>query len=132
MPVGVTDPSTGIVLHACPAMRNNFAWTVWTDAFEGPHEMFGFDTNTQGSTLTLGSRFAFWSSFHVPPFWPALDLRPAWKTVCMECFGSTREYAVIYAGQASTDTYDDHVPAYGHVSADPTSPKHWVFYKGTC
>ena len=121
-----------IVLHACQTMRNNFAWTVWCDAFQGLHEMFGFHTNTQGSTPPLGSRFAFWSSFNVPVFWPALDLRTAWETACMECFGSNREFAVIYAGQSGTDTHNDHLQGYGHVSADPSSPSSWVYYKDTC
>jgi hypothetical protein len=121
-----------IVLHACQTMRNNFAWTDWCDAFEGLHEMFGFHTNTQGSTPPLGSRFAFWSSFQIPIHWPALDLRTAWKVACTECFGSHREYAVIYAGQSGTDTHNDHLPGYGHVSADPTSPNYWVYYKGSC
>lgn len=121
-----------IVLHACQTMRSNFEWDVWCDSFKGLHEMFGFHTNTEGSTPPLGSRFAFWSSFNIPIFFPAMDLRTAWKTACMECYGADREYSVIYAGQSGTDTHNDHLPGYGHVSADPTSPNFWAYYKGTC
>jgi len=120
-----------IVLHACQTMRANFQWTVWCDAFQGLHQMFGFHTNTEGSTPPLGSRFALWMTFRI--LWmDAVDMQTAWKLACMECFDSSREYAVIYAGQSGTDTYNDHLPGYGHVSADPTSPNYWVYYRGTC
>jgi hypothetical protein len=62
----------------------------------------------------------------------AFDMQTAWKLACTECFDSSREYAVIYAGQSGTDTYNDHLPGYGDVSADPTSPNYWVYYRGTC
>jgi hypothetical protein len=121
-----------IVLHACQTMRANFQWTVWCDAFQGLHQMFGFHTNTEGSTPPLGSRFALWMTFRT--FWmvDAFNMQTAWKLACMECFDSSREYAVIYAGQPGTDTYNDHLPGYGHVSADPNSPNYWVYYRGTC
>ena len=121
-----------IVLHACQTMRNNFAWTVWCDAFEGLHQMFGFHTNTEGSNPSLGARFAFWASFRILPWMDAFDLQTAWEIACSECFDSGRQYAVIYAGQTGTDTHNDHLPGYGHVSADPTSPYIWSYYKGTC
>lgn len=121
-----------IVLHACQTMRANFEWTVWCDAFQGLHQMFGFHTNTQGSTPPLGSRFAFWLSFRIFLWFGAFDMQTAWELACTECFDSSREYAVIYAGQSGTDTHNDHLPGYGHVSSDPTSPSYWVYYKGTC
>jgi len=62
----------------------------------------------------------------------AFDMQMTWKLACTECFDSSREYAVIYAGQSGTDTYNDHLPGYGDVSADPTSPNYWVYYRGTC
>ena len=121
-----------IVLHACQTMRANFEWDVWCDAFKGLHQMFGFHTNTQGSTPPLGSRFAFWMSFHFPPFWYAVDMQTAWEMACTECFDSSREYSVIYAGQSGTDTHNDHLSGYGHVSPDPSSPYFWVYYKAKC
>lgn len=122
-----------IVLHACQTMRANFQWTVWCDSFKGLHEMFGFHTNTEGSTPPLGSRFAFWMTFRIFPWMDSLfDIRTAWKIACTECFDSSREYSVIYAGQSGTDTYNDHLYGYGHVSSDPTSPNYWVYYKRSC
>jgi hypothetical protein len=121
-----------IVLHACQTMRANFGWTVWCDAFAGLHQMFGFHTNTEGSTPPLGSRFAFWMTFRILPWMDAFDMQAAWEVACAECFDSSMEYAVICAGQTGTDTYNDHLPGYGHVSPDPTSPSYWVYYKGTC
>jgi hypothetical protein len=121
-----------IVLHACQTMRSNFGWTVWCDSFKGLHQMFGFHTNTEGSTPPLGSRFAFWMSFRVLPWIDAFDMQTAWKLACNECFDSSVEYAVIYAGQSGTDTYNDHLPGYGFVSPDPTSPSFWAYYRGTC
>ena len=121
-----------VVLHACQTMRANFGWTVWCDAFQGLHQMFGFHTNTEGSTPPLGSRFAFWMTWRIFSWMDAFDMQTAWKLACMECFDSSREYAVIYAGQSGTDTYNDHLPGFGYVSPDPTSPYYWVYYKGTC
>jgi hypothetical protein len=121
-----------IVLHACQTMRANFGWTVWCNAFRGLHQMLGFHTNTEGSIPALGTRLAFWMSF-VLPFWgQAFDIRAAWQLACMECFDSSMEYAVIYAGQSGTDTHNDHLPGYGPVSPDPTSPNYWVYYRGSC
>jgi len=121
-----------LVLHACQTMRANFEWDVWCDAFNGLHMMFGFHTNTEGSTPPLGSRFALWMKFEFPPWWYARDMRTAWGMACAECFDSSREYAVIYTGQAGTDTHNDHLPGFGHVSSDPTSPTYWVYYKASC
>jgi hypothetical protein len=94
--------------------------------------MFGFHTNTEGSTPPLGSRFAFWLAFRIFPWMDAFDMQTAWKIACTECFDSSMEYAVMYAGQTGTDTYNDHLPGYGHVSSDPTSPSYWAYYKGSC
>jgi hypothetical protein len=95
--------------------------------------MFGFHTITQGSTPPLGSRFAFWMSFKMPFIDNSLfDLRTAWELACSECFDSSREFAVIYANQSGTDTQNDHLTGYGHVSADPVSPNSWSYYKRTC
>ncbi len=121
-----------IVLHACQTMRANFEWTVWCDAFKGLHQIFGFHTNTEGSTPPLGSRFAFWMSFQVPPVFPAMDMQSAWRQACSECFDASVEHAVIYANQAGTNTSSDHLPGYGTVSADPTTPTMWAYYRGTC
>ena len=121
-----------IVLHACQTMRANFEWDVWCDAFNGLHQMFGFHSNTQGSTPPLGTRFALWMSLHFPPFWYAVDMQTAWGIACKECFDSSREYSVIYAGQSGTDTHNDHLPGYGHVSSDPISPYFWAYYKSKC
>lgn len=120
-----------IVLHACQTMRANFAWDVWCDSFRGLHEMFGFHTNTEGSTPPLGSRFAFWASL-MWPFIGAFDLRTAWRLACSECFDTSVENAVIYANQSGTDTQNDHLPGFGHVSSDPTSPNVWVYSKQSC
>ena len=120
-----------IVLHACQTMQANFVWDVWCDSFRGLHEMFGFHTNTEGSTPPLGSRFAFWASFA----WPligAFDLRTAWRLACSECFDSSVENAVIYANQAGTDTQNDHLLGFGYVSPDPASPNVWVYSKQSC
>jgi len=117
-----------MVLHACQTMRANFAWTVWCDSFRGLHQMFGFHTNTEGSTPPLGSRFALWAS--LPWFW--FDLRTAWRLACSECFDASMENAVIYANQGGTDTQNDHLTGFGHVSADPTSPNVWVYSKQSC
>lgn len=114
-----------IVLHACQTMRANFEWTVWTNAFKGLHQMFGFHTNTQGSNPPLGTRFAHWLA-------DGYTMQSAWETACTECYSSSRIYSVIYANQPGTDTHNDHLPGYGHVSSDPTSPSIWTFYKGTC
>ena len=113
-----------LVLHACQTMRSNFEWDVWCDAFKGLHQMFGFPTNTQGSTPPLGSRFAFWLSFRIFPWMDAFDMQTAWQIACSECFDSSREYAVIYAGQTGTDTHNDHLPEYGHVSTDRPNFSH--------
>jgi len=121
-----------IVLHACQTMRANFEWDVWCDAFKGLHQMFGFHTNTQGSTPPLGTRFALWMSFDFPPFWHAVDMQTAWSIACKECYDSSREYSLIYAGQSGTDTHNDHLPGFGHVSSDPTSPYYWAYYKSKC
>lgn len=121
-----------IALHACQTMQNNFVWTVWCDAFKGLHEMFGFHTNTEGSTPPLGSRFAYWASMPTAPGADAVDLRTAWSLACSECFDASVQYAVIYANQAGTDTHNDHLPGFGHVSADPAAPNCWCYYKGTC
>lgn len=122
-----------IVLHACQTMRSNFEWTVWCDAFNGLHQMFGFHTNTQGSTPPLGTRFAFWSQFKIWPWSSSLfDLRTAWRIACQECYDSSREYSIIYANQSGTDTANDHLPGHGFVSADPTTPNSWVYTKGSC
>lgn len=122
-----------IVLHACQTMRANFEWDVWCDAFNGLHQMFGFHTNTQGSTPPLGTRFALWSSFRM---WPLTDsiftLREAWRIACQECYDASREYSMIYAGESGTDTASDHLAGYGFVSADPTNPNYWVYSRGTC
>jgi hypothetical protein len=104
-----------LVLHACQTMRANFEWDVWCDAFQGLHQMFGFHTNTQGSTPPLGSRFAFWLSFRILPWLDAFDMQTAWEIACSECFDASREYAIIYAGQTGTDTHNDHLPGYGHI-----------------
>jgi hypothetical protein len=120
-----------IVLHACQTMRANFEWDVWCDSFRGLHEMFGFHTNTEGSTPPLGSRFAFWASF-MWPFIGAFDLRTAWRLACSECFDTSVENAVIYANQSGTGTQNDHLPGFGYVSADPTSPNVWVYSKQSC
>ncbi len=120
-----------IALHACQTMRANFEWDVWCDSFQGLHEMFGFHTNTEGSTPPLGSRFAFWSSF-IWPWIGAFDLRTAWRLACSECFDASVENAVIYANQGGTDTQNDHLTGFGHVSADPTSPNSWVYSKQSC
>jgi hypothetical protein len=122
-----------ITLHACQTMRSDFEWDVWCDAFKGLHMMFGFHTNTQGSTPPLGSRFAFWMSFKIPFFDHSLfDLRSAWELACTECFDSNMEFAFIYANQSGTDTVGDHLTGYGQVSADPVSPNSWHYYKKTC
>ncbi len=121
-----------IVLHACQTMRANFMWDVWCDAFKGLHEMFGFHTNTEGSTPPLGSRFAFWASLSLPLIGGLFDLRTAWRLACTECFDSGVENAVIYANQTGTDTQNDHLSGYGHVSPDPTSPNVWVYSKQSC
>jgi len=121
-----------VVLHACQTMQNNFAWTVWCDAFRGLHEMFGFHTNTEGSTPPLGSRFAFWSTFFLLPGLSLFDLQAAWGLAATECFDPTWEYAVIYAGQAGTDTHHDHLPGFGPVSPDPPNPTFWAYYKHPC
>lgn len=122
-----------IVLHACQTMRSNFAWTTWCDAFNGLHQMFGFHTNAQGSNPPLGTRFALWSRLSLWPFTGSLfDLRTAWRIACQECYDSSREYAMIYANQSGTDTANDHLPGYGFVSSDPSSPTSWVYTKGTC
>jgi hypothetical protein len=120
-----------IVLHACQTMQANFAWDVWCDSFQGLHEMFGFHTNTEGSTPPLGSRFAFWASC-MWPFIGAFDLRTAWRLACSECFDASVENAVIYANQGGTDTQNDHIPGFGSVSSDPTSPNVWVYSKQSC
>jgi hypothetical protein len=114
-----------VVLHACETMRANFGWTVWCDAFTGLHQMFGFHTVTEGSTPPLGTRFAYWMA-------EGHDMRTAWRTACAECFDALTEYAMIYVGQTGTDTHNDHLPGYGHVSPDPTSPYYWVYSRGTC
>ena len=121
-----------IVLHACETMQANFAWDVWCDSFEGLHQMFGFHTITQGSTPPLGSRFAFWASFRIFSWMDALPLRLAWKLACTECFDASQQYAMIYAGQAGTDTANDHLIGYGYVSLDPTAPNYWVYSRGSC
>jgi hypothetical protein len=121
-----------IVLHACNTMMNNFAWDVWCDAFIGLHQMFGFHTTTEGSDPPLGSRLAFWLSWHFWPWMDAFDMRTAWRLACSECFDSSVEYSNIYANQSGTDTQNDHLPGYGHVSGDPTSPNVWVYTKGSC
>jgi hypothetical protein len=121
-----------VVLHACQTMRANFEWDVWCDAFKGLHQMFGFHTNTEGSDPPLGARFAFWMSFRILPWMDGFDMQTAWRLACTECFDSSMEHASIYAGQSGTDTYNDHLPGYGHVSADPTTPTYWVYSKGTC
>jgi hypothetical protein len=121
-----------IVLHACQTMRNNFEWDVWCDAFKGLHQMFGFHTNTEGSTPPLGSRFAFWMAFRMLPWMEAMTMQQAWRQACSECFDASVEYAVIYANQAGTNTAADHLPGYGAVSADPSAPNMWSYYKGTC
>ena len=121
-----------IVLHACETMRANFEWDVWCDAFEGLHQMFGFRTTTQGSTPPLGSRFGFWSSFRVFPWADALPLRSAWQIACSECFDSSQQYAMIYAGQSGTDTANDHLTGFGYVSPDPAAPYYWVYSRGSC
>lgn len=115
-----------VVLHACQTMRANFEWAdKWCDTFVGLHQMFGFHTETEGSTPPLGTRFAYWMA-------EGHDMRTAWRTACAECFDASREYAMIYAGQTGTDTHNDHLPGYGHVSPDPTSPFYWVYSRGTC
>jgi len=119
-----------IVLHACNTMMNNFAWTVWCDAFRGLHQMFGFHTTTEGSNPPLGSRFAFWLSWSILGF--SFDMRTAWRLACGECFDSSVEYAMIYANQTGTDTQNDHLPGFGHVSADPNVPNVWVYTKASC
>lgn len=119
-----------IVLHACQTMRANFEWDVWCDAFHGLHQMFGFHTTTEGSTPPLGTRFAAWMSFKFFSF--TLDMQAAWRLACTECYDASMEYAVIYANQTGTDTQNDHLPGYGHVSADPTAPWMWSYYKETC
>ncbi len=120
-----------VVLHACQTMQANFAWDVWCDSFCGVHEVFGFHTNTEGSTPPLGSRFVFWSSIKLP-FTDAFDLRTAWRLACSECFDSSVENAVIYANQSGTDTHNDRLPGFGYVSTDPTSPTVWVYSKQSC
>jgi len=120
-----------IVLHACNTMRANFEWDVWCDSFKGLHQMFGFHTTTEGSSPPLGSRFAFWAALP----WPLaglFNLRTAWRIACSECFDSSVECASIYANQASTDTQNDHLPGYGYVSSDPTSPSWWVYSRHSC
>jgi hypothetical protein len=119
-----------IVLHACNTMMNNFAWTVWCDAFRGLHQMFGFHTSTEGSNPPLGSRFAYWLSRSFFGF--NFDMRTAWRFACCECFDASVEYAMIYANQAGTDTQNDHLPGFGHVSADPNNPNIWVYTKASC
>jgi hypothetical protein len=119
-----------IVLHACQTMQANFAWTVWDPVFKGLHQMFGFHTNTEGSTPPLGSRFAAWMAAFSPFF--VFSMQTAWKQACTECFDSSVEYAVIYANQTGTDTSKDFLPGYGYVSPDPTSPSVWTYYKGSC
>jgi Family of unknown function (DUF6345) len=119
-----------VVLHACLTMRANFEWSVWCDAFRGLHAMFGFHTITEGSTPPLGSRFAFWASLQLP-FEGPLDLRAAWRLACSECFDGSVENAVIYANQAGTDTQNDHLPGFGYVSPDPSSPNGWVYERRT-
>ncbi len=120
-----------LVLHACQTMRADFGWTVWCDSFRGLHQMFGFHTNTEGSTPPLGSRFAYWAA--APLGLPGLfDLRTAWRLACTECFDSSVECASIYANGAGTDTHLDHLPGYGHVSADPASPNSWAYSRQTC
>ncbi|MCA9636556.1 MAG: hypothetical protein KC420_11065 [Myxococcales bacterium] len=124
-----------IVLHACQTMRNNFGWTVWCDAFKGLHQIFGFHTNTEGSSPPLGERFALWSSFVMPIIGGGTSLftlREAWAIAAQECFDASVEYASIYAGQSGTDTHNDHLPGFGHVSADPSSPNFWVYQKSSC
>jgi hypothetical protein len=113
-------------------MRNNFAWTVWCDAFSGLHEMFGFHTVTEGSEPALGSRFAFWSSFRILPWMSPFDLRTAWAIAAQECFDSSVEWAVIYAGDGVFDAHNDHLPGLGYVSPDPADPHYWVYYKNPC
>jgi len=120
-----------IVIHACNTMMNNFAWTVWCKAFRGLHQMFGFHTVTEGSDPPLGSRFAFWLSWTFFPGF-SFDMRSAWRLACSECFGSDVEYAMIYANQAGTDTQNDHLPGFGHVSGDPTTPTAWAYAKASC
>src|SRR4030067_173638 len=117
-----------IVLHACETMRANFEWTVWCNAFKGLHMMFGFHTTTEGSTPPLGSRFAFWMTFRLLPWWDGFEMRTAWDIACSECFDSATEFAIIYAGQPGTDSDNDHLPGFGHISSDPSSPQYWVYY----
>lgn len=93
--------------------------------------MFGFHTNTEGSPPPLGSRFAFWAGLSLPII-GAFDLRTAWRLACSECFDASVENAVIYANQAGTDTQNDHLPGFGQVSADPSSPNVWVYSKQSC
>ncbi len=121
-----------IVLHACQTMRANFEWDVWCDAFKGLHQMFGFHSTTEGSTPPLGSRFAFWLSFPIFAGGYAFDMQTAWRLACMECFDSSMEYASIFANQSGTDTQNDHLYGYGHVSSDPVSPSSWCYYKASC
>ncbi|MCB9700533.1 MAG: hypothetical protein H6711_01425 [Myxococcales bacterium] len=59
-------------------------------------------------------------------------LREAWAIAAQECFDASVEYASIYAGQSGTDTHNDHLPGFGHVSADPSSPNFWVYQKSSC
>jgi hypothetical protein len=42
------------------------------------------------------------------------------------------EHAVIYANQAGTHTQNDHVPGFGCVNRDPTSPNVWVYSRQSC
>jgi hypothetical protein len=120
-----------IVLHACQTMKANFMWDVWCDAFAGLHQMFGFHSNTEGSTPPLGSRFAAWAGLP-GPFNGLFDLRTAWRIACTECFDSTVECSSIYANAGSTDTHNDHLPGFGHVSQDPSEPSVWVYSTTTC
>jgi hypothetical protein len=121
-----------IVLHACNTMMNNFDWDVWCNSFKGLHQMFGFHTTTDGSNPSLGSRFGFWLTFSVPPWFPVISMQSAWEQACAECFDSSVEYAVVYANQSGTDTQNDHLPKFGYVSPDPKTPNTWSYYKESC
>ena len=105
-----------IIIDACevlkddPNMWNRWGWPV----FKGLHYILGYSSTTND----VDTRGRYFLTYAMQHRW---RVRDAWiRATILSENGTTAAY--MRADNASSDTYNDHLWGFGHVSTDPTNP----------
>lgn len=113
-----------LVLKACQTLQFS-NWGVfdrWRPAFQGLHQILGYDTIAYDTTNT-GSTFVkhmtgYWTGFWFWQTWhPPKQIKNAWWQANID----TQPSDVWSATLSTCDSWNDYLPGYGSVSSDASS-----------